>query len=98
MTKREKRYHHRKKVLRQRMAMVVQTENRVHWAELVNMIEADDDTDLEECLNCGSLWSVGTEEYDWQQCSACGWQPGEPIVDDDDDDDDDDFPMGSDDY
>ena len=40
---------------------------------------------LSECLNCGSIWSTGTEEHDWQQCSACGWRPGMPIDEDDDD-------------
>ena len=44
-----------------------------------------------ECQNCSSIWSPGTEEYDWQQCSACGWTPGDPIDEDDDWDDDDDF-------
>ena len=43
---------------------------------------------LSECENCSSTWSPGTEEYDWQTCAACGWQPGDPIDDDDDDDDD----------
>ena len=45
-----------------------------------------------ECGNCSSIWSPGTEEYDWQRCSACGWKPGDPIDDDDDDwDSDEDF-------
>jgi len=35
-----------------------------------------------ECHNCGSIWSPGTEEYDWQKCSACGWEPGDPIEED----------------
>lgn len=39
-----------------------------------------------ECHNCGAIWSPGTEEYDWQKCSACGWSPGEPIDEDDDED------------
>lgn len=43
-----------------------------------------------ECENCGSTWSPGTEEYDWQTCAACGWQPGDTIDDDDDFDFDDD--------
>lgn len=53
-----------------------------------------------ECMNCGAIWSPGTAEYDWQQCSACGWQPGDPITDDDDDDvyDEEDFPPGALDY
>lgn len=44
-------------------------------------------TACNECYNCGSIWSPGTEEYDWQQCSACGWTPGDPIDDYDEDDD-----------
>lgn len=49
-----------------------------------------------ECENCSSIWSPGTEEYDCQQCSACGWIPGDSIDDDDDfydDTDDDDHPL-----
>lgn len=34
---------------------------------------------FQNCHNCGSLWSPGSEEYDWQQCSSCGWTPGDPI-------------------
>jgi hypothetical protein len=40
-----------------------------------------------ECHNCGSIWSPGTSEYDWQQCYACGWTPGDPLDDYDEDDD-----------
>lgn len=43
---------------------------------------------LNYCLNCDSIWSPGTEEHDWQRCSACGWTPGQPIDDEDDDEDD----------
>jgi hypothetical protein len=38
-----------------------------------------------ECQNCGSTWHPGTEEHDWQACSACGWRAGDPVVDEDDD-------------
>ncbi len=86
MTKREKRYHSRKKILRQRLGIVAQTEGKVHWAELVNFIEADDDTELTECPNCGSLWGISSEEYNWQQCGACGWQPGQLTEDEMEDD------------
>ncbi|MEO5892258.1 MAG: hypothetical protein ABIQ31_18570 [Ferruginibacter sp.] len=41
-----------------------------------------DDYEYNECLNCGSIWSLGTEEYDFQQCDACGWTPGEPTKED----------------
>lgn len=40
------------------------------------------------CLNCSSNWEIGTEEFDWQVCSSCGWRPGDPIDEDDDEDDD----------
>lgn len=40
-----------------------------------------------ECHNCSSIWSPGTEEHDWQQCSSCGWRPGMPVDEDDDDED-----------
>ena len=45
---------------------------------------------FDECLNCGSIWGIGSEEYDFQQCDACGWMPGEPTDDDTLDDDNDD--------
>lgn len=35
-----------------------------------------------ECKNCSSIWSPGTEEYDLQKCSSCGWTPGLPIEED----------------
>lgn len=28
---------------------------------------------LEGCPNCGAIWGVGSEEWDWQQCDCCGW-------------------------
>lgn len=34
------------------------------------------------CHNCGSIWSPGSSEWEWQQCSACGWTPGDPIEED----------------
>lgn len=40
---------------------------------------------LSACENCSSIWSPGTEEHDWQVCSACGWRPGKPIDDANDD-------------
>ncbi len=51
-------------------------------------------TPTTECHNCGSIWGIGSEEYDWQQCDACGWRPGQPIDNEDDDEiliDDEDF-------
>jgi len=42
----------------------------------------------QSCLNCGSIWSLGSSEWEWQQCSACGWRPGMPIDDEFTDDDD----------
>lgn len=44
------------------------------------------------CHNCGETWHPGTEEHDWQQCSSCGWRPGDPVMDEDDNDDDFDDP------
>lgn len=46
---------------------------------------------LTECGRCSAIWSPGSEEFDTQVCSACGWQMGDSIDDDDDDwiDDDD---------
>ena len=43
----------------------------------------DDDQEemLEYCPNCQAVW--GAEEFDFQQCGACGW----PDIDDDEDDD-----------
>lgn len=49
-----------------------------------------------ECLNCGSIWGVGSEEYDWQQCDACGWEPGKPTSQEDDFDIDDDLSLDDD--
>lgn len=48
------------------------------------------------CENCSSIWSPGTEEHDWQQCSACGWSPGDPIDEEEDWDDDFDDDWGGD--
>lgn len=42
---------------------------------------------LNACQNCGSIWAPGSEEWDWQQCDACGWSPWGPIDEDDDFDD-----------
>lgn len=36
------------------------------------------------CENCSSIWSVGSEEWEMQQCSSCGWRPGDEILSDDD--------------
>jgi len=33
------------------------------------------------CDNCDAVWAIGTDEYDYQQCSACGWKPGMPTDD-----------------
>lgn len=41
----------------------------------------------QNCHNCGCTWSPGSSEWEWQQCSACGWRPGMPIDDFDDEDD-----------
>lgn len=32
---------------------------------------------LTECPNCGSIWGVGSEEWQWQECDACGWPDNE---------------------
>lgn len=37
-----------------------------------------------ECRNCSAIWAPGSEEWETQCCSACGWRPGDPIHDDDD--------------
>lgn len=40
---------------------------------------------LTECPNCSSIWGVGSEEWEWQQCDACGWpDPDAGFMDDDD--------------
>ena len=44
-------------------------------------IEDEFEGDYEQCPNCGAIW--GCEEFDFQQCDACGW----PDIDDDEDDD-----------
>lgn len=36
---------------------------------------------FESCPNCSAVWGIGSEEWDWQQCDACGW----PNNDDDED-------------
>jgi len=36
--------------------------------------------DRESCPNCSAIWAPGSEEWDWQQCDACGW----PNCDDED--------------
>ena len=38
---------------------------------------------LGACPNCSAIWGIGSEEWDWQQCDACGW----PNNDDEDLDD-----------
>ena len=38
-----------------------------------------------ECLNCSAIWAPGSEEWDAQQCDACGWRPGMPVDKDVDD-------------
>lgn len=38
-----------------------------------------------ECPNCNSIWGIGSEEWEWQQCDCCGW----PYVEDDLGDDND---------
>jgi hypothetical protein len=51
---------------------------------------------LTECENCSSIWSPGTDEYDFQKCASCGWRPGDDLdedIDDDDDLDNEDFPF-----
>lgn len=46
----------------------------------------------EECPNCGAIWGVGSEEYDWQECDACGWPNNDEDYDDDNElDEEDDF-------
>lgn len=46
---------------------------------------------LTQCPNCGSIWGVGSEEWDWQQCDACGWPDNENDRDDYNDYDEDEF-------
>lgn len=54
-----------------------------------------------ECPNCGSIWGIGSEEWEWQQCDCCGWPDADEDFDDDidpddyDDDDDIDDPNDS---
>lgn len=50
-------------------------------------IEDDEDEMYEECLNCGSVWGIGSEEWQFQQCDSCGWNPGEPTDEELGDDD-----------
>lgn len=58
--------------------------------------QPDDDSPLEQCPHCGSLW--GCEEMDFQECDCCGypdvdeheeWDVSEGIEWGDDDDDQD---------
>lgn len=53
--------------------------------------EEDEEEMFDECLSCGAIWGVGSEEWQFQHCDACGWHPGLPIDIDFDDDDDFDF-------
>lgn len=41
-----------------------------------------------ECPNCGAVWGIGSEEWDWQQCDCCGYPDNDA---DDKEFDDDDF-------
>lgn len=49
----------------------------------------------QSCGQCSAIWAVGSEEWEWQICDACGWEAGDPIdLDEDDydeDQDDEDF-------
>jgi hypothetical protein len=56
----------------------------------------EEDVMHDECMNCGSIWGPGSEEWQFQQCDTCGWMPGQPTDDESGDDefddmDDDDF-------
>lgn len=42
----------------------------------------------EECPVCGAIWAPGSEEWDWQQCDACGWPDNDDNEFDEDEDDD----------
>ena len=44
---------------------------------------------LSECPNCGAIWGIGSEEWDWQQCDACGYPNADEDYNDEDDWDDD---------
>lgn len=47
-------------------------------------------TMIEECPNCGSIWGPGSEEWQFQECDCCGY----PFAHDSDEDNwgsDDDF-------
>lgn len=55
------------------------------WSE-DEPFEFEEEESLTECANCSSIWSVGTEEFELQTCSACGWSIGEPLDEEEDDD------------
>lgn len=40
---------------------------------------------LTECPNCSSIWSPGSEEWDWQQCDCCGYPDNDSVWGEDDD-------------
>lgn len=42
---------------------------------------------LTQCFNCPAEWAPGSEDWQFQECGACGWRPGMPLDDDSDDDD-----------
>jgi len=54
---------------------------------------------LTQCERCPAIWSPGSEEWEDQQCGACGWRPGNigDVDEDYDFDDTDDFDHSDDD-
>jgi hypothetical protein len=46
-----------------------------------------------ECPNCGSIWGPGSEEWQFQECDACGWpsEDCENFMRDEDDYQEDDY-------
>jgi hypothetical protein len=44
---------------------------------------------LSECPNCSSIWGIGSEEWEWQQCDCCGWpSPDADNFEEEDEDED----------
>ena len=39
---------------------------------------------ITECPNCSAIWGIGSEEWEWQQCDACGWPDNNEDFDDTD--------------
>ena len=37
---------------------------------------------LSECPNCNSIWGIGSEKWEWQECDCCGYPDNEDEEDD----------------